>query len=362
MVLHQRYKKRIEKYRSLAKDLLSDTSSSQITESTTNLIASAQSIDGRDARRRSSTAANADVNFHINNRIRRELSSSEDDDDESSSTHKNEVVAGCSANSDECCTRKSTATTVVDIEDLMSNKYDDRNNMGPNNLCSSNFNCPSTSRQSCKTLVQQYQEQNNYGLEPIEYSDSDEDELQTMRHTVLLILLLCSMFVSLALSIWTLVMEGMSGVYVELSFLDGFLNFGQSLIVFACFITDSGILLPQIAKYFRKIWYGANILKLPDWNNLNIETRHICDQFITHHLDSCRKAIADDKRWRIKVYKKVFYGTIFVDWLIDVGLAKDRIEAVAYGQHLVDGRVLRHINNVYNFKDKNLLYTFCVRL
>lgn len=90
------------------------------------------------------------------------------------------------------------------------------------------------------------------------------DEYQTMRHTVLLIMLLCSMFVGLALSIWTLVMELMSGIYVELSFLDAFLNFGQSLIVLACFITDTGELLQPFAKYWRKIWYGANILLLPD--------------------------------------------------------------------------------------------------
>lgn len=365
LVLHQRYKKRIEKYRSLAKDLSSDTSS-PITESTTNLIGSAQQIDERDPRRASSSA---DINFHINNRVRRRLSSSsdeqEDTDDRSTKVaHPNAAeaaTAGCTVNSDDCCTRKSTATTVVDIEDLMSSSKYDSDAPRSNGLCSSNFNCAGPSRQSCKTLVQQYQEQNRHGLEPIEFSDSDEDELQSMRHTVLLILLLCSMFVSLALSIWTLVMEGMSGVYVELSFLDGFLNFGQSLIVLACFITDTGNLLPQVAKYFRKIWYGANILQLPDWNRLNVETRHICDQFVTHHLENCRKAIADDKRWRIKVYKKVFYGTTFVDWLMEVGLAKDRREAIVYGQHLVDGRVLRHINNVYNFKDKNLLYTFCVR-
>lgn len=361
MVLHQRYKKRIEKYRSLAKDLSSDTNS-PITESTTNLIGAAQHIDERDPRRPSSSA---DINFHINNRVRRRLSSSSNDDEEATAGDRSPAIAqhagGCSVNSEECCTRKSTATTVVDIEDLMSSKYDSDAPSRSNGLCSSNFNCAGPSRQSCKTLVQQYREQNQHGLEPIEFSDSEEDELQSMRHTVLLILLLCSMFVSLALSIWTLVMEGMSGVYVELSFLDGFLNFGQSLIVLACFITDTGNLLPQVAKYFRKIWYGANILQLPDWNSLNVETRHICDQFVTHHLDSCRKAIADDKRWRIKVYKKVFYGTTFVDWLMEVGLAKDRMEAIVYGQHLVDGRVLRHINNVYNFKDKNLLYTFCVR-
>jgi hypothetical protein len=67
-------------------------------------------------------------------------------------------------------------------------------------------------------------------------------------------------------------------------------------------------------------------------------------------------------RWRIKTYRKVFYGSTFVDWLIEVGLAQDRAGAVRYGRKLVEGRILRHINNVYHFDDKNLLYTFCSRL
>lgn len=155
-------------------------------------------------------------------------------------------------------------------------------------------------------------------------------------------------------------MEGMSGIYVELAFLDAFLNFGQSLIVLACFITNTGDLFPTVTKYWQKIWYGANALQLPA--KLTAETRHICDQFTTYHLDNCRKSIANDKRWRIKVYKKCFYGTTLVDWLVEIGLAKDRVEAAQYGRHLVDGRVLSHINNVYHFCDKNLLYTFCNRL
>lgn len=155
-------------------------------------------------------------------------------------------------------------------------------------------------------------------------------------------------------------MEGMSGIYVELAFLDAFLNFGQSLIVLACFISNTGDLFPTFTKYWQKIWYGANILQLPV--NIQPETHHICDQFTSHHLDTCRKAIAKDKRWRIKVYKKCFYGNVFVDWLMEIGLAKDRVEAAQYAKHLVDGRVLRHINNVYHFYDKNLLYTFCSRL
>jgi hypothetical protein len=40
------------------------------------------------------------------------------------------------------------------------------------------------------------------------------------------------------LCIWTLVMESMSGVYLELVFLDGFLNFGQGIFSFALFGLD----------------------------------------------------------------------------------------------------------------------------
>lgn len=63
-------------------------------------------------------------------------------------------------------------------------------------------------------------------------------------------------------------------------------------------------------------------------------------------------------RWRLKIYKNVFSGHKLVDWLIEVGLARDRVEAVNYARHLIEGRVLRHINSVYHFYDRNLLYTF----
>lgn len=89
----------------------------------------------------------------------------------------------------------------------------------------------------------------------------------------------------------------MSGIYVELAFLDGFLNFGQSLIVLACFISDSGDFINPVMKQWRKIWYGANILKLPNWENLSNETKHVSEQFKHYHLETCRKAIAKDKRY-----------------------------------------------------------------
>lgn len=327
LVLHQRYKKKFEKYITLTRELSNPESEDilQASLSTRNLI------------RRTSSISSSDEEILDN---------------------------GC-GNLESCCANPGTRqTTVVDIEDIL-NQRKNENYTPPESpsraICSPAYGCASTSRESCQNLIQQYQVQSRNGLEPLENA-GDEDDHQTLKHTVLLIILLCSMFVGLSLSVWTLIMEGMSGIYLELSFLDAFLNFGQGLIVLAVFITDTTEVLQPVVKFWRKCWYGANILVLPNYTNLPAETKHICEQFRNHHLENCKKDIAKDKRWRLKIYRKVLFGSDFVDWLIKVGLAKDRIQAVHYAKRLVDGRVLRHINNVYHFQDKNLLYTFCNRI
>ncbi|KAH8307356.1 hypothetical protein KR044_010665 [Drosophila immigrans] len=370
LVLHQRYKKRYEKYLTFTRELSNpDAAASDLhsTVSTANLLANAD----RSSMRQS---------------VRTTSYSSSSDDDEMIPTANTVTVnrssgsaGGCGSGSGNCCsgstvTTPTTASTVVmDIEDLlnrsrqrnvMNSKDLDKIDVAPTteaHMCSSSYNCgPSTSRQGCQNIIERYEEQTRSGLEPLEHT-SDCDEHQTLKHTILLIILLCSMFVGLAVSIWTLVMEGMSGIYLELSFLDAFLNFGQGLIVLAVFISDTGELLMPLIKFWRKIWYGANVVSLPHWSNLRPDTKQICEQFRNHHLENCKKDIAKD-RWRIRVYRKVFYGSEFVSWLIEVGLSKDRMEAVHYARHLVDGRVLRHINNVYHFEDKQLLYNFCSRI
>lgn len=342
LILHQRYKRRYERYLTLSKEVASPDSSETLTTAASSTANINDSLNRNDS----------GLNFTINN-VRRRRSVSSDDDE----------AAGCSGSGDngQCCSAPAPTErrAVVDIEDMIPS--------GPNvdvtanNLCSTQFGCASTSRQACQSLVQQYQENSHYDLEPIEYEESG-DTYQVLKHTLLLILLLCSMFVSFALTIWTLIMDGMSGIYVELSFLDAFLNFGQSLIVLGCFISDSGELFEPLIAVARKLWYGANALKIPDWNDLAPETKQVCEQFTKYHLDGCRRKIAKDKRWRIKVYKKVFYGTTFVDYLMEVGLARDRTEAIKYGKRLIDGRVMRHINNCHHFADKQLLFTFCSRL
>uniref|UniRef100_A0A182Q152 DEP domain-containing protein n=1 Tax=Anopheles farauti TaxID=69004 RepID=A0A182Q152_9DIPT len=365
LILHQRFKKRHERYMTLSREVSSpDTDASPVTSSSVvNLLTGGGNSTVHQRRRHSVTSS--------------------DDEILPTGTTTGVSTGGCGSgmgngtgnggcgDANGCCSSPSnTIRTVVDIEDLaigasINNDVHgggpDSPTMQPNGMCSAQFNCPAASKQQCQSLIDRYREQANDGLEPLEY-DKTGDQQQILRHMVLLILLLCSMFVGLSLSVWTLIMEGMSGIYVELTFLDAFLNFGQSIIVLAVFITDTGELLLPLMKFWRKVWYGANLLQLPIWADLSAETRHICDQFTTHHLEICRKAIAKDIRWRIKVYRRVFYGNAFVDWLLEVGLAKDRTDATHYARRLIDGRVLRHINNVYHFHDRNLLYTFCERL
>lgn len=348
--MHQRYKRRYQKYLTLSKEVSSP-------ETDTETISQSPLTNAN---------RNSDVNFTLNTQ---QQTYPESNTEESDTGMCNGGISG------ECCsqqispTRPNASSLVVDIEDLVRRRINRNNDTGASGdsenmgggLCSAQFNCAGTSRQSCQNLIQRYEENARDGLEPIEFDDIVDDH-QSLKHTVLLILLLCSMFVSLALSIWTLVMEGMSGIYVELSFLDAFLNFGQSIIVLAVFITDTGEFLNPLKLFWRKIYYGANVMKLPTWDELNPDTQHVCEQFTTHHLDICRKTIAKDRRYRMKTYRKVFYGNEFVDWIIDVGLAHGRMDATHYAKRLLDGRIVRHINNGHHFHDKNLLYTFCARL
>lgn len=177
---------------------------------------------------------------------------------------------------------------------------------------------------------------------------------------------------SISLSIWTLIMEGMSGIYIELSFLDAFLNFGQCLLVAACFITDTDEFWKIIAKYLRKVnrfRRSSTITTSPTTPNTptsitvsdnDEKTKIICEQFVRHHLHNCKAAIGSDRFAHCRLYKEAFYGTTFVNWLITVGLANDRREAINFANYLIDGSILHHINDVKRFYDRDIIYCFSV--
>nr|XP_027225362.1 integral membrane protein GPR155-like isoform X1 [Penaeus vannamei] len=185
-----------------------------------------------------------------------------------------------------------------------------------------------------------------------------DDEFQMMRHVVLLLFLCGSMIVGFALCMWTLVTEEVNGVYVELVFLDIVLNFGQAFFTAAIFGLDSKLIVMPLLKWWRRMCHGAATVKLPTWNDLDSLTRQTCEQFTTYHMDKCIKDIVRDRRWRLKNLPAVFGGKELVDWLLMVGLARDRTDAIKYGRQLLQGRVIRHIDNLHHFHDQPLFYTF----
>lgn len=112
-------------------------------------------------------------------------------------------------------------------------------------------------------------------------------------------------------------------------------------------------------RRWRHLRHGAPVdVVLPRWDTLEPETKHVCDQFLSYHVDKCMADLVRDRRWRLKWHNSVIVGTELVDWLILVGLAHDRSQAVRYGRHLVAGRVIRHIHNEYHFHDQPYFYTF----
>ncbi|XP_060802444.1 lysosomal cholesterol signaling protein [Amyelois transitella] len=223
--------------------------------------------------------------------------------------------------------------------------------------------CPASQQQRCKSsseacayLNELERAASQLGLLPPEQSRGRGGQL--LKHTVLLIVNSLSMFIGITYTTWRMMLKDESGVFIEIEFLDIVANYGQGLVLFILFGLDpEEILIPTI-RFIKKKWHGADTVILPSVDDLSFETKHVCDQFITHHLERCREAIAKDTRWRMRTYRGVFRGSCLVRWLISCGLAKDEAEAVTYGRHLLDGRLIAHVNNAHHFTNSPLLYTF----
>lgn len=185
-----------------------------------------------------------------------------------------------------------------------------------------------------------------------------KDDYQTNRFILMLVLCQISMFMGLFLCTWRLFNKITSGTYVEVEFLDGVMNYGQGFIVFAIFGFDTRLIFLPCIKRWRKLVYGVEVVTLPDAEDLDDDTRHLCEQFRKYHKTNCFSSIVKDLKYRLKEYKQVFTGTDMCDWLIEVGLAHDRTEAIEYGRTLLTGHMISHVTNEHHFHDLPYFYHF----
>ncbi|KAK6166209.1 hypothetical protein SNE40_022961 [Patella caerulea] len=224
--------------------------------------------------------------------------------------------------------------------------------------------CGPTQRRQCITNLRKYMVASaSINDDPqIETSSTPNDallkEYQSSNHFVLVLLLLLSMLVGLFLCVWKLFNTHPTGIYIEIEFLDGVFNYGQGFLTFAVFGFDTRLIFSKVVRRIRRWLYGVEMVQLPDMSDLDDETVQICKQFTEYHQENCAKMIVKDLRYRLRMYKDVFTGKALCDWLINVGLAKDRLEAIEYGRHLTMGRTLAHVTGEHFFHDLPYFYRF----
>ncbi|VVC90882.1 unnamed protein product [Leptidea sinapis] len=152
---------------------------------------------------------------------------------------------------------------------------------------SQRFRC--SSAPGCQYLSELERAASSLGLLPPEQSRGRGCQL--LKHTVLIIAYSLTMFIGVALTMWRVLRKDESGVFIELQFLDTAVLYGQPLVMLVLFgLNPDEILIPAV-RYFQRKWHGGDSVVLPHVEDLSFETKHVCDQFITHHLERCKQAI-----------------------------------------------------------------------
>ncbi|KFP80352.1 Integral membrane protein GPR155, partial [Acanthisitta chloris] len=180
---------------------------------------------------------------------------------------------------------------------------------------------------------------------------------QLARHVLLCLLLVVGLFANLSSCLWWLFNQEPGRLYVELQFFCAVFNFGQGFICFGIFGLDKHLIILPFKRRLEFFWGGREATGHTD-PSVPEEIRMTCQQFVHYHRDHCVKSIVRDRRCGAKISTGIFYGCDLVNWLMQVGLASDRGEAVMYGDRLMQGGVVQHITNEFEFRDEYLYYRF----
>ncbi|XP_040827670.1 integral membrane protein GPR155 isoform X1 [Ochotona curzoniae] len=188
-----------------------------------------------------------------------------------------------------------------------------------------------------------------------QYLQSTDQQLT--RHVLLCLLLIIGLFANLSSCLWWLFNQEPGRLYVELQFFCAVFNFGQGFISFGIFGLDKHLIILPFKRRLEFLWNNKETAENRD-PPVSEEIKMTCQQFMHYHRDLCIRNIVKERRCGTKTSAGTFCGCDLVNWLIEVGLASDRGEAVIYGDRLVQGGVIQHITNDYEFRDEYLFYRF----
>ncbi|MFT7799549.1 integral membrane protein GPR155 isoform X2 [Arapaima gigas] len=137
---------------------------------------------------------------------------------------------------------------------------------------------------------------------------------------------------------------------LTVSLLAGFISFG-------IFGLDKHLIIIPFKKRLARLWQGR--VRVPEPRAaLPEDIRLTCTQFIRYHKDQCAQDIVQKRRCGEKSVVGTFLGSELVEWLLRVGVARDRGEGLLYGIQLERGGVLQHVAREVGFQDDSLYYRF----
>uniref|UniRef100_A0A8C7W4M9 G protein-coupled receptor 155 n=1 Tax=Oncorhynchus mykiss TaxID=8022 RepID=A0A8C7W4M9_ONCMY len=174
-----------------------------------------------------------------------------------------------------------------------------------------------------------------------------QDDRQLVRHVLLCLLLIVSLLANLSSCLWWLFNQDPGRLYLELQFFCAVANYGQGFISFGIFGLDRHLIILPFKKRLVSLWQGRESEEEPP-SVVPEEIRLTCTQFVLYHKDQCVQDIAQTQA--------TFLGSDLVDWLVRVGLARDRGEAQLYGAQLQQGGILQHLTHQFGFRDDTLLH------
>ncbi|XP_040295567.1 integral membrane protein GPR155 isoform X1 [Bufo bufo] len=182
------------------------------------------------------------------------------------------------------------------------------------------------------------------------------EDRQIARHVLLCLLLVVGLFANASSCFWWLFNPEPGRLYVELQFFCAVFNFGQGFLSFAIFGLDKHLIILPCKKRLQFLWNGREPNVVAEETRLPEEIRMTCYQFVQYHKDLCIRNIVRERRCGPRTSGGIFWGSDLVSWLVEVGLASDRGEAVKYGERLLKGGVIQHITDEFEFRDENLYY------
>ncbi|XP_029604885.1 integral membrane protein GPR155 isoform X1 [Salmo trutta] len=204
-----------------------------------------------------------------------------------------------------------------------------------------------------------------------------QDDRQLVRHVLLCLLLIVSLLANLSSCLWWLFNQDPGRLYLELQFFCAVANYGQGFISFGIFGLDRHLIILPFKKRLVSLWQGRESEEEPP-SVVPEEIRLTCTQFVRYHKDQCVQDIVPIRRCDGERFQEsersrerpgqgtyppsqaqtqaTFLGSDLVDWLVRVGLARDRGEAQLYGAQLQQGGVLQHLTHQFGFRDDTLLH------